>query len=584
MLGACTALLAAAFGFGVGSYPLLDPDEGRNAEVAREMAASNDYVLPRLNGVPYVDKPVLYFAAGALTMELLGPTPGAARLPSLLFTIATIALVAWFAHRTLGRDAAWVAALATAATPFTLAYARTVIFDSALTFFAVAAIVAFYVAAQAATARHPDEIVSPPGSRTADSGWRGGGGEDSAAAWCAAAWAAMGLGVLTKGPIALALPLLVALPYVAWRRAWRALADPVAVLLFAAIVLPWLFAVSREVPGFLQYALVTETAARLTTDALGRSGPLWYFLVILPAAALPWSAVALGAAHTLGRSVGATGRRLTTPRDPLVVYLALWIVMPLVFFTLSQSKRPQYILPLMPAVGLFVAATWRRAANRLPGVRAAAVTLAGLGAAFLIGDRAIPDLVPATPAVAAAIPATARALGVVCLAAGIAAWLAARTAPVALLALSLPVAAIPFVSLSLMREIGRDRSAVEIAAAVEAAAAPGTEVIGVRAFPPSLPFYLRRPIVLASADGSELTSNYVSRHYDRLASAAETLQPADWWRSVLLPCRRPRVFVVRADDHESRRILAGRLGLLAETRKYAAYGPCVLADLARADR
>lgn len=584
-LAACAALLAAAFTFGLGGYPLLEPDEGRNAEIAREMAATNDYVLPRLNGIPYADKPALYFAAGALAMEVLGPTVTAARLPSLLFTLATLALVAWFAARVLDRDAAWTASIATAATPFTLAYARTVIFDSAVTFFIVAALVALYGAieergSQSAISRQ-DTSGAGAGSPTAERQERGRAG-DAAAWWRAAAWAAMGLGVLTKGPVALAVPLMIALPYAAWRRAWRRLADPVALLLFAAIVLPWLYVMSSEIPGYLSYVLLTETTTRLTRG-LGREGPLWYFIVIFPVAALPWSVVALvrwGRARGRGPLISTR----TGGRDPLLVFLALWIAVPLLFFTLSQSKRPQYVLPLVPAMGLLVAAAWRGGEGRLPGVRAAAAALAALGAGLVVGAQAIPRLVPATPDVAAAIPGTSVALGLVCAAAGALAWLVARRpAAAALFALSLPVAAIPFVSRDLMREIGRDRSAVEIAAAVTEVSTTDTEVIGVRAYPPSLSFYLRHTIIVSSDDGAELTSNYVLRNFDRLVGrVGPTLRPGDWWRAALLPCERPRVFLARSDDRDARNVLAARLALLVETRKYAAYGPCVIEDLASA--
>src|SRR4051794_28727813 len=139
-------LLAAvlALGFNLGGYPLFDPDEGRNAEVAREMAATNDYVLPQLNGLPYLDKPIVYFAAAAAVMEFLGPSETAARLPAYLFTLATLVIVVRFARRRWGNDAGWLAGLALATMPLVLAYARTTIMDSTLSFCATIAILAFW--------------------------------------------------------------------------------------------------------------------------------------------------------------------------------------------------------------------------------------------------------------------------------------------------------------------------------------------------------------------------------------------------------------------------------------------------------
>src|SRR3989441_7249602 len=172
-------LLAAvlALGFGLGGYPLFDPDEGRNAEVAREMAASNDYVLPHLDGLPYLDKPIVYFASAAAVMEVLGPTETAARLPAYLFTLATLIIVVWFVRRRWGTDAGWLAALALATMPLVLAYARTTIMDSALAFCTTLAILAFW-----------DERP-------------------------VLAWAAIGLGSITKGPVAILVPLITLIPY-----------------------------------------------------------------------------------------------------------------------------------------------------------------------------------------------------------------------------------------------------------------------------------------------------------------------------------------------------------------------------------
>src|SRR6266852_8733693 len=99
LLIAWSVVAAIAIGWQLGGYPLLDADEGRNGEVGREMAATNDYVMPRLDGLPYLDKPIIYFAAEAAAMEVLGPTEVAARLPAFLFTIAGAAFLWWFGKR-----------------------------------------------------------------------------------------------------------------------------------------------------------------------------------------------------------------------------------------------------------------------------------------------------------------------------------------------------------------------------------------------------------------------------------------------------------------------------------------------------
>jgi len=193
------------------------------------MAHSNDYLVPHLDGLPYLDKPIVYFAAAAAAMELLGPTEAAARLPAYLATLATIGLLVGFARRRWGSEAGWLAGLAYATMVLPLAYARTAIFDSTLTLCTTAAILWF-------AADRP-----------------------------VAAWAALAVGALTKGPIAVALPLLALVPHALAsgtpvRRLfpWRGLA------LFGAIALPWFVAVSIAHPDFPGYVFVRETLARVT--------------------------------------------------------------------------------------------------------------------------------------------------------------------------------------------------------------------------------------------------------------------------------------------------------------------------------
>jgi 4-amino-4-deoxy-L-arabinose transferase-like glycosyltransferase len=643
------ALLVAAVSWGLGGYALLDPDEGRNGEVAREMMAGGDFVLPRLDGLPYLDKPVLYFAADALSQRLLGVGETAARLPSLLFALATAALTGWFAGRLFGPRARRIAAVAAIAAPLPIAFARTVIFDSALTFFMVLALCALYLAVEARAAA----AMAPAGSYLR---------------WTALAWAAMGLGVLTKGPVALAVPLLAAVPYAVYRRASRAVWHPLGPALLVLCIGPWIWAMSRRVPEFLHYALVTETWQRVTTAEMNREGPAWFYVPCLLAGALPWSVLVLAgwrrsrrprgdeAADSPGLPDGqprnprlngddapvspglpdgrqpAARRGLLNLRlEPRRLYLRLWVAVPFVLFSLSHSKRPQYILPLLPAVAIMAAKVWvdaedaaekaarapaetavgttpavdapaaataagRRPANEVsggsfagrrhflrvvPGARAAGVTWLALAILCAAGPAVLPRIHSQRLVHVTLLPPTLLALGAAFLLGAAAVLLGTRRrrgSALLLFGLVLPMAALPAVLLPLLDEIGSHRSARGAAAAIAPRLVPGAEVVAVHAFPPSLPFYLRRTLLLATPRGRELTSNYVIAYFSKWLAAdprITPLRPTDWWRGALASCDHPLVFVTWADDAANRATLAAAgLPLIVANDRMAAYGPC----------
>jgi 4-amino-4-deoxy-L-arabinose transferase-like glycosyltransferase len=589
------AVLVAAISWGLGGYALLDPDEGRNGEVAREMMAGGDYVLPRLDGLPYLDKPVLFFAADALSQRLLGAGEAAARLPALLFALATAAVTAWFAGRLFGRRARWIAGVAALAAPLPIAFARTVIFDSALAFFMVVALCAFYLAVEARAARPG----AAPGAMPAG----------SYLGWTALAWAAIGLGVLTKGPVALAVPLLAATPFAAFRRASRAVWHPLGPALLALCVGPWVWAVSRRVPEFLHYVLFTETWRRVTTPEMNREGPIWFFLPCLLAGALPWSVLALAGWR---RSLHPRGGGHRPARiDPPRLYLALWIALPLVLFSLSHSKRPQYILPLLPAVAIMAAKVWMDATGgveaepaaepagaagepaaiaTVPGARAAGCTWLALAVLCAAGPAVLARVHSSRLAHVSLLPPTlvglavAFSLGAALVFLGVAQGRRRRphgatTAAALLLAgLVLPMAALPAVLLPLLAEIGSHRSSRDAAAAIAPRLSPGAEVVAVHAFPPSLPFYLRRTLLVATPRGRELTSNYVITYFQKWIAAEPRdtpLRPTDWWRGALAACDHPLVFVTWADDDADRATLAAAgLPLIVANDRMAAYGPC----------
>jgi len=532
-----TIVAAILVGVLLGATPVLDPDEGRNAEVGREMAETNDYVVPHLDGLPYLDKPIVYFAAEAGAMEVLGPTELAARLPAYLFTLATAAVVFWFARKLWGIDEACVATIAFLSMPLTIAFARTVIFDSALSFFIVVAIVSFYFAVEA--------DVGPTLSRTRPAG-------ESARHWSALAWLSIGLGVLTKGPVAIALPLFVALPYAIWRKRGSKIWSIAGLILFVAVITPWVVAVQKVVPDFLRYVLVTETVQRLTTGALRRTGPPWYFIPYLIGGGLPWSIVAI-----------ANWRRT---RDRETVFLLLWILVPFVFFSISQSKRPQYIVPVMPGLALLVARDLR--------LRAAAIVLAIFGA-ILIAAPLVPQFSQKMdPGIVVPAREAAYILGALLLAGGLVAALIKRR-DIAVMALSFPILAIPLVTMPLMKSLGERRSAKSFVAQLAPYVTPHVKVVGVEAFTGSMTFYLRQPIVVASDNGEEFTSNYVIRHYPQFSAApASALKPTRWLRETIDGCCAVRLYVVRDQDAKSRAMLESRgARVIATGPHYVAYAP-----------
>jgi len=520
------AVVVVAIAIHLGGHPLFDADEGRNAEVAREMAATNDYVMPRLNTLPYLDKPIVYFAAEAAVMEVLGPTEVAARLPSYLFTLATAAVLFWFAKRVWGGDAPFVAAIAFLATPLVIAFARTVIFDSALMFFTTVALAAFYFAI-----------------------------EERASRWSILGWVAMGFAMITKGPVTFILVLAVAVPFAWKRKALRYVFSILGIVLFVAVCVPWVWGVSQVVPEFLRYVLVTETAARMATDELQRTGPPWYFLPYLLGGALPWSIVAL-----------ASWKQLRKP-DPATLYCVLAIAIPLVFFSLSQSKRPQYILPLMAPLALLLARIWEEARTR-----AAAIVLATFGVLFLIGSF-FAHRTTMRPELAAVADETALAFGAAFAIGGFAALFAKRRELV-FIALTLPMIALPLLANPLLNAIGERRSAREFIAELKPHVTPATEVIGVEAFSGSMAFYLQRSLTVVTRDASELTSNYLIRKHQQYTSDPRSpLKPLVWFERSLAATN-PRVYVVREQDAVWRRMLEARgWKLIADGGRHVAYGP-----------
>ncbi len=317
--------VAALFIF-LGTRGLNEPDEGRYAEIGREMAASGDWLVPHLNGFEHFQKPPLLYWLTATSVRLLGANEWAARLPSALAALGTALLVFAMGKKWLGRERASAAVLVLVSSVEFFLLARVLTPDMLLTF--------WITAAMAALVFRRDWLF----------------------------FVCLGLGFLTKGPMALVVPISAALGWQLFATREEKLRLPWVrgLTLTLGIGLSWFIALSLWRGELLDYFLRYELVERFASKAHGRSKPFWFFLPVLLGGFLPWTFFVLRAVLPAWRRWRAHG--LTATHGLLLG----WTLPPLVILSLSGSKLPTYILPLFPALALVVAArlraperTWR---------------------------------------------------------------------------------------------------------------------------------------------------------------------------------------------------------------------------------
>jgi 4-amino-4-deoxy-L-arabinose transferase-like glycosyltransferase len=323
-----TPLLAAAaalfiFTAGLGRLPLIDPDEGRYARTAQEMIQRDDYVVPWFEGQPRLQKPVLFYWLEAAAFRTLGFTELAARLPSAMAALGTILWVYLFVRPRLGGRSALMACAVLATTPLFYAMARTATTDMTLTFFVFGAAVSLYEGLAEPVRRFRHLIV---------------------------AGVCLGLGLLTKGPVALLIPFVaVSVALAARKRAPITVAGRAVTVawIMVAVALPWAALLIHRV-GWEHVLEIwrRETLERYAGGLDHPESPLYFFLTA-PLVLFPWSAL-------LPLSV-FTAARQTRRGEGLRPFLLTWAVGGFVFFTLGKGKLDSYLLPLTPAFAILVA-------------------------------------------------------------------------------------------------------------------------------------------------------------------------------------------------------------------------------------
>lgn len=323
----CGSVAALLFLTWLGRPALWEPDEGRYAEVAREMVVQGDYVTPRNDWVRYFEKPPLVYWATAASLKLFGPNEFAVRLQAALFSIGQVVVTAAIGEAMFGPAAGLLGALVLALSPLFYAFARFATPDPALAFWMTTALAAFFMASLA-----PDI------------------GKGTGRLWMITAAAMLALGTLAKGPVALVLGGGIALGWLILEgRARDALKIPwlACGLAYLVIAAPWFVIVARRNPGFLEFFFIHEHLQRYLENAEHSWGP-WFFVPVVVGGTWPWCLfLPLGiSAMRRNRNANATASRSA------LSFLLIWFGLIFVFFSIPRSKLGEYLLPGIPPLAI----------------------------------------------------------------------------------------------------------------------------------------------------------------------------------------------------------------------------------------
>jgi 4-amino-4-deoxy-L-arabinose transferase-like glycosyltransferase len=322
---ALLALLTAFLLFhDLGGAALFDPDEGRNAEIAREVLVTNDWITPYYDFLPRLEKPMFFYAVAALSYKLFGVSEAAGRLPSAAAALGALLLTCFFVRRIYGERAAlWSGLVLVTSVQFNV-FSRIVILDMLLAFSVTLALIAYYRA---------DIAGSRPEKRR----------------YYFLMYSAAAAATLVKGPIGFILPGMIVVAAIAVRRKWSSFREMDlgwGILIFLLITAPWYAWAEVRRPGYLAYFLGQEHFTRYLTAHFHRTKPWHYFFAVVGVGFFPWTFL-----------LPAIAVRLRKRLDDVSLYALLWAAVPFVFFSFSSSKMSEYLLPIYPALAILAGKT-----------------------------------------------------------------------------------------------------------------------------------------------------------------------------------------------------------------------------------
>src|SRR6266446_6174293 len=316
------------FFYGLGAFGLLGADEPRYAQVAREMLDHSDWVTPTLQGKPWLEKPVLYYWQAMLSFRVFGVTDWAARVPAA-FDAAVLVAAIYFFLRRFRPGSELEGALISASCAAVVGFARAAATDMPLAATLAIALLGWYA-------------------------WH----ESRARIYLAVFYIFLALATLAKGPVAPALAAVIIFLFVAVKRDWRAIPRTLwipGIVLYLAVILPWYIAVQVRNPEFFRVFILEHNLARFSQDVYHHRQPFWFYLPVFLLALTPWTIVLVLAVVERARLIWSEGKQaFSDSEDSWQLFLLIWMLVPILFFSASQSKLPGYILPAVPAGALLV--------------------------------------------------------------------------------------------------------------------------------------------------------------------------------------------------------------------------------------
>ena len=321
------------FFYGLGSFGLIGADEPRYAQVAREMLARHDWITPTLGGKPWLEKPVLYYWQAMLSFSILGVSDWAARVPSAIDATLMVLGVYLFLRR-LRPGFHLDGTLMTAAAAGVVGFARAAATDMPLAAMFGLAMMAWYA-------------------------WW----ETSEKLYLVGFYTCLAFATLAKGPVAPFLAGAILVLFAIFAKDSRIILKTLwipGLLLFVAVAAPWYVAVQVRNPEFFRVFVLEHNLARFGTNLYHHPQPFWFYIPVVALGLVPW--VVFTAASTLETIRGwwSEGSAMFESGDALSAFLVIWLAVPVLFFSISQSKLPGYILPALPAGTLLVAEYLRR--------------------------------------------------------------------------------------------------------------------------------------------------------------------------------------------------------------------------------